>query len=98
MVQKPAWCRDDDVDAGPQGVLLRRHADAPVDRVAMDAGPFREAAEGDFDLSRKLAGRREDEGPRPARGLLHESLKDRQKKRRGLPGSGLRRADYVAAR
>src|SRR5207245_2362288 len=52
----------------------------------------------DLDLGRELAGRREDEGARPARGLLHESLQDRQKKRSGLPRSGLGRANDVATR
>src|SRR5207245_4104649 len=47
---------------------------------------------------RELARWREDEGPSPARGLFHESLKDRQKKRSGLPRSGLRGTDHVAAR
>src|SRR2546426_1159344 len=57
VVQKPAWCRDDDVDPRTEGVLLRRHAHAPIDRVAADAGAFRKPAERHLDLGRKLARR-----------------------------------------
>src|SRR5436309_7414416 len=79
-------------------MLLRRHADASVDRVAPDAGPFREAAEGDLDLSRKLAGRREDQSAGPARGLLHWSLENRKEKRGSLPRPRLCGAGHIAAR
>src|SRR5881409_3291091 len=78
VVQEPAGCRDDDIDARSEGVLLRRHANAPVDCVAADAGPFREATEGHLDLGGQFAGRREDEGARATRGLLHKSLEDRK--------------------
>src|SRR5947209_13563252 len=77
-------------------MLLRRHADAPVDGVAVDPRAFREPAEGDLDLGRELARRRQDEGPRPARGLFHESLKDRQQEGGRLAGARLRRPDDVA--
>src|SRR5881296_131431 len=98
VVQEPAGCRDDDIDARSEGVLLRRHADAPVDRVAADAGPFREATEGHLDLGGQFAGRREDEGARATRGLLHKSLEDRKEKRGSLPRSRLCGADHIAAR
>src|SRR5256884_209217 len=98
VVQEPAGCRDDDIDARSEGVLLRRHADAPVDCVAADAGPFREATEGHLDLGGQFAGRREDEGARATRGLLHKSLEDRKEKRGRLPRSRLRGADHIAAR
>ena len=97
VVQKPAWRRDDDIDPCTEGVLLRRHADAPVDRVAADAGALREAAESDLDLRRELPSRREDEGPRATGGLLQESVEDRQEEGRRLPRTGLGRPDHVAS-
>src|SRR5207237_4612796 len=83
--------------AGAEGVLLGGHADAAIDRVAADLRALREAAEGDLDLGRELAGRREDEGPSVARSLLQESMEDGQKERGRLPGAGLRGPDHVAA-
>src|SRR2546428_13368022 len=64
--------------------------------MAVDSRAFREPAEGDLDLRRELAGRREDEGACPARGLLQESLKDRQEKRGCLARARLRGPDHVA--
>jgi len=97
VIEESARGRDDHVDAGAEGVLLGGHADAAIDRVAADLRALREAAEGDLDLGRELAGRREDEGPSVARSLLQESMEDGQKERGRLPGAGLRGPDHVAA-
>ena len=96
MIEETAWRRDDDVDARTQGVFLRGHSDAAIDRVAVDSGALRKPAEGDLDLGRELSRRRQDEGPRAARGLFHESLKDRQQEGGRLAGARLRRPDDVA--
>src|SRR5437667_6331671 len=96
MIEETAWRRDDDVDARTQGVFLRGHSDAAIDRVAVDSGALRKPAEGDLDLGRELARRRQDEGPCPARGLFHESLKDRQQEGGRLARARLRRPDDVA--
>src|SRR5207247_7253746 len=76
----------------------RGHADPTVVRVAADLRALREAAEGDLDLGREFAGRREDEGPSVARGLLQEAMEDRQKECGSFPGAGLRGPDHVATR
>src|SRR5207247_5388400 len=96
MIEETAWRRDDDVDARTQGVFLRGHSDAAIDRVAVESGALRESAEGDLDLGRELARRRQDEGPRPARGLFHESLEDRQQESGRLARPRLRGPDDVA--
>src|SRR5438132_11117487 len=79
-------------------MLLGGHADAPVDRVAANLRALREAAQGDFDLGRELAGRREDEGASVARRLFQESMQDWQEESRGLARTGLRGPDHVASR
>src|SRR5207249_5977396 len=66
--------------------------------MAADLRALREAAEGDLDLCGEFAGRREDEGPSVARGLLQEAMEDRQKERGCLAGPGLRGPDHVATR
>ena len=62
VVEEPARRRDHDIDSRAEGVFLRRHSDAAVHGMAADPRPLREAAEGDFNLGCKLAGRGEDEG------------------------------------
>src|SRR2546421_10052421 len=79
-------------------MLLRSHSNAPVDRVAANLRALRKAAEGDFDLGREVAGRREDEGPGVARRLFQESMQDWQEESRGLARTGLRGPDHVASR
>src|SRR5438034_7287347 len=96
MIEETPWRRHHHVDARTQGVFLRRHADASIDCMAVDSGALRKPAEGDLDLGRELARRRQDEGPRAARGLFHESLKDRQQEGGRLAGARLRRPDDVA--
>ena len=61
MVDEPARCGDDDIDAGLQRAFLRRHLDATVDRCAGDRRVVREAVDLVLDLHRELARRREHE-------------------------------------
>src|SRR5207247_6774959 len=95
-VEETAGRRDAHVDAGAEGVLLGGHADAAVHGVPADPRPLRQASEGDLDLGRELAGRREDEGAGSPRRLLQQSLQDRQQERGRLAGPGLRGTDDVA--
>ena len=96
QIEESAGGRDDDIDPGAESVLLRGHPDAAVYGVTADPGPLGQATEGDLDLGRELAGRREDEGAGSPRRLLQQSLQDRQEERGRLPGPGLRGADDVA--
>src|SRR5205807_405622 len=96
VVEETAGGCDDDSDPGAESVLLRGHPDAAVYGVTADPGPLGQATEGDLDLGRELAGRREDEGAGSPRRLLQQSLQDRQEERGRLPGPGLRGADDVA--
>src|SRR5438128_4115338 len=96
VIEQAAGGRNNHIDACAEGVLLCRHADASIDRMAVDSGALRKPTEGDLDLGCELARRREDEGPRPARGLFHESLEDRKEEGGRLPGARLRCTDHVA--
>ena len=97
VVEEPARRRDHDIDSRAEGVFLRRHSDAAVHGMAADPRPLREAAEGDFNLGCKLAGRGEDEGAGFSGWLLEEPLKDWEEKRRRLAGTGLGRPDHIPA-
>ncbi len=64
VIHQPAGRRDDDVDAGLQRALLRIHRYAAVDRDARQVRVIREALDIVLDLTRQLAGRREDQHAR----------------------------------
>ncbi len=63
-----------------------------------NSGALREEAEGGLDLGCELARGGEDEGRRPAVGLLEEALEDREEEGGGLAGARLGRADDVRPR
>ena len=67
MIEQPAGRRDDDVDAAPEGVLLRPHADAAEHGRAGHRRVHREGVEIVQDLRRELARRREHQRARGAR-------------------------------
>ena len=98
VVEEPARRGDDHVDAAPERVLLRPHADAAEDRRAGERRVHGELAEVLVDLRRQLARRREDERARRAAPLAEEPLQDRQQERRGLAAAGHRAGEHVAAR
>ena len=89
--------RDDDVDAAAEGVLLRAHADAAVDRGAGERRVHREVAQVLVDLRGELAGRGEDQGARRAALLAHQPVQDREQERRALAAAGHRAGEDVAA-
>ena len=61
MVEQPARCGDDHVDAAPEGVLLRTHPHAPEHRRAGDRRVDRERVQVVEDLRREFTRRRQDE-------------------------------------
>ena len=61
MIQKPAWCGDDDVDATRQGIDLRARADAAEDQRDAQRLVSAEIDERLMDLRCKLAGRHQDQ-------------------------------------
>ena len=78
VVEEAAGSRDDDVDPGAEGVLLRPHADA-----AEDGGAGERRVDGELprvlvDLGGQLARRRDDQGAREAARLPDETVEDRE--------------------
>ena len=98
VVEEAAGRRDDHVDAAPEGVLLRAHADAAEHGRAGHRRVHRELLEVLVDLRRELPRGREDERARGAARLAHEAVQDRQEERGGLAAAGHRAGEHVAAR
>ncbi len=103
VIDEASRRRDDDVDAGGEGLRLRRHRGAPEDRRARQPGVIDEPLQVVLYLHHQLAGRPQDEhaGPRgPRRGvvprLLEQAVEHRQQVGRGLAASRLRARDQVA--
>src|SRR2546422_3386925 len=76
VVEQPARRRDDHVDAAPERVLLRAHADAAEDRRSRERRVHGQLGEVRVDLRRQLAGGGEDQGPGEAAALRQEALHD----------------------
>ena len=104
VVEEPARCRDEDLDAAPECLDLGVDRDAAVDdaRAERQVLAVRLGARGD--LHRELARRREDERPnrvsrrrKAAVRLRLQPLQDREHERGGLAGSGLGGREEVAA-
>src|SRR5690242_262955 len=103
MIEQPAGCGDENIDAAPQRLDLRMDADAAIDErraqrkvLAVDANAF-------LHLRRKFAGRRENERTKrvPRRrkrriAVAREPLQQRQGETGGLAGAGLRAGEYIA--
>ena len=101
MVNQPAGCRDEDVDAAREALGLRSVRHAAEDNSGTKAEMGAVIAKTLGDLTRKFARRREDERAAGARLRLltgcGEPLQDRQREGGGLAGAGLRDAEDVAA-
>ena len=96
VVEQPARRRDDDVDAAPERVLLRPHADAAEDRRAGDRRVHREVVQVLEDLCRQLArGRQHQRAGRAAR-PVDQLVEDREQERRRLPAAGHGAGEHVA--
>ncbi len=88
VVERAAGRRDDDVDPALEGVELRHHGGAAVDRKHADSHPLSVAVHGLGELHRELTRRDEDEGGRreAAPGLAPDPVEDRERERRRLAG------------
>ena len=98
VIEQAARRGDDDVDAAAEGVLLRAHADAAVDRGAGQRRVHGERVEVLENLRGELARRRQHQRPRRPARLLDQPVQDRQQEGRGLAAAGLRAGEHVAAR
>ena len=98
VVEQPPRRRDDHVDAGPEGVLLRPHRHAAEDRRAGERRVDRERVELLEDLRGQLTRRREDQRAGPAARLVHQVVQDREQEGGGLAAAGLRAGEHVASR
>ena len=95
-VEEATGGADDDGHAGPQRLEL-----GPVRRTSVDGGDpdavvAAELSELLSDLQGELAGRGEDEPPKP-RPAVAQAIEEGQAERRGLPGAGPGSGDEVAA-
>ena len=104
VVEQPAGCRDQDLDALSQRLDLGIHRHAAEDLHAPQRNVLAVLADAFLDLRRELARRRKDQradrmaGGRDARvRVRREQLQKRQREPRGLAGAGLRAAHDVAA-
>ena len=96
VIEQPARRRDDHVDAAPERMLLRTHADAAEDRRAGDRRVHGEVLQVLVDLRRQLARRREHERARDAARAVDQLVQDREEERRGLAAAGHRAGEDVA--
>jgi hypothetical protein len=101
-IEQAAGRCDENVCAAPQRVDLRPLPDAAVDDGRAERKVAAIGAETVGNLDRELSRRNEDERARRRKRLvgamLGKSVQNRQRKRGGLAGSGLREADDVTAR
>ena len=97
VIEQTSGRGDDDVDAAAEGVLLRPHADAAVDRGAGQRRVHGQLAQMLVDLRRQLARRREDQRARRAALLADQPVENRQQERRGLAAAGHGAGEHVLA-
>ena len=97
VVEQAAGRRHDHVDTRAEGVLLRTHAHSAEDGEGAHGRVHRELLEVRLDLGRELPGRREDERPRGAPRLVHQSMQDGQPEGGGLAAAGGGAGEDVAS-
>ena len=97
VIEQPPRGRDDDVDAIPECVLLRTHADAAEHRSARQRRVHRKLLQVLLDLRGQLAGGGQHEGARGAARLSHQPVQDWQQERGGLAASRHRTGEEVPA-
>ena len=98
MIEEPARCGDDDIDAAAKRVFLRAVTHAAVHRRTGHRRVHRQVLQVFQNLSGQLASRREHERARPAPRLGNQTVKNRQQERRGLAAAGLRGRKDIGAR
>src|SRR5262245_9155996 len=97
VIEQTAGRRDDDVDAGAEGVFLRTHADAAENRCSRDRRVYRELLELLENLCSQLSRWREDQRARGAAFLLDQLLKDGEKEGCRLAAAGLCTGEKIFA-
>ncbi len=97
VVEEAPGRRDDHVDAAPERVLLRAHADAAEDGRAGHRRVDGELLQVLVDLRGELARGREDQRARRAARLGHEAVEDREDERGRLAAARHRAGEEVAA-
>ena len=97
VVEQAARCRDQDVDARAEGMLLRAHADAAEDRGGRERRVDGELARVLVDLGGELARGRQHERPRHAALLAHEAVQDRKDEGGRLAAAGHGAGEHVLA-
>ena len=96
MVEQSTGGRYDDIDAAPEGVLLRSHSDAAEHGRPGHRGVDGEGIEIVQDLRRELARGDEHQRSRGAARLVDQMVNDRQQKGGRLAAARLRGCDHVA--
>ena len=97
MIEQTPGRSDDDIDAAPERVLLRTHADAAEDRRRGHRrvnGKVRQVLE---DLRRQLARRRQDQRARGPARSADELIENRQQEGDGLAAACHRAGEHTAA-
>ena len=97
VVEQPARRGDDQLDAGPQRLLLRPHRRAADHDAAAQRRVVGQGQQHVVDLLGQLARRREDERLGDVAGAVEKPVQDRQEEGGGLAGAGLGGGDEVAA-
>ena len=99
VIEEAAGGGDDDVDAGAEGVFLRAHAHAAVDRSAGDGRVGCHFEEVGVDLRGEFAGGRDNECADGALfgGVGHEAVDGGEEECGGFAGAGLGAGENVAA-
>ncbi len=97
VVEEAAGSRDDDVDPGAEGVLLRPHADAAEDGGARERRVDGELPRVLVDLGGQLARRRDDQDAREPARLPDETVEDREDEGGRLAASRHRAGEEVLA-
>ena len=98
VIEQAARRGNDHVDAGAEGVLLRPHADAAVDRGAAERRVHGQRVEVLENLRGQLARRGQHQRPGRAPRAFDQPVEDRQQERCGLAAAGLGAGQHVAAR
>ena len=101
MIQQAARTGDDHLDALLQGLFLRLHAHAAVNRGGSQGRKFPQRIHHVVDLFGQFTRRCDDQGARPAAARLFHSqqvVQNRKHKSGRFAGAGLGRADHITPR
>jgi len=97
VVEKPPWSANDHLRPARERALLRAVGHSAVNRDLVGLAVLTNRSEFTRHLQRELSRRYDDERLRPLEAGVN-LLEDRDRERCGLPGSGLRLSEEIAAR